>query len=844
MKATFITCRVTALLFFLTIASQLRADTTYVKFGALWKFLDKGSAPPADWRELSFNDGNWKNGLAEFGYGTNRERTTVNFGNNPNAKYITTYFRRAISIADVTAYGSIRLNAYIDDGAIIYVNGTEVARMNINGKPGYATLAAAAEDNGNTLSVFEIPAASFTNGKNIIAVEVHQSAAGSSDLSFDLEVIALPAAVAGNGQPPAEPAITRGPFLQMVSGNAVTIKWTTAAPTTSRIKYGNSENNLGAVITDRKTVTEHEMRITGLKPDIKYYYAVGSRNSIVKGSYRNYFTTAPPATTKRKIRIGVFGDPGTGNALQKSSRDNYLKIKGGYNNAEMVIMLGDNAYNNGTEEEHNGRFFNIYNNNVFDNNVIFPVPGNHEYANNRERALDHNIPYYNIFTVPTKGESGGLPSGTEHYYSYDYGNIHFIMLDSYGIDAGNHLYDDTTSGQQAVWLKADLAANSGKHKWTIACLHHPPYTNGSHVSDAEQDLIAIRRKITPILERYGVDVVLAGHSHVYERSFLVKDHIGFSDAFNKGSVPGGVAVSLSNARYDGSAGNKASADTSASTSSCPYFTIDSIYKHGTVYVVAGSAGQVNANNTNTYPVFYTRNQSKSNGGETGALYLEIEDNRLDAKFIGSSGTVRDQFTIMKGVNRNTVITTTINKPAVLAASWIGGYNWLADAGAPAIIAGNLRTLSVKPPAAGNYTYYVSDSIGTKTTCLADTFKLQVISSMAASVRQYKALLIKENVLVRWTSTRQENSEYFSIDRSINGVDFETLMVMDAENKSGIAAMYEFIDKHPLPGASYYRLSAIDKNNARTEVGISTVWNDNPVIQAASTPIGITAGGMR
>ncbi len=150
---------------------------------------------------------------------------------------------------------------------------------------------------------------------------------------------------------------------------------------------------------------------------------------------------------------------------------------------------------------------------------------------------------------------------------------------------------------------------------------------------------------------------------MYERSFLVKDHIGFADSFNKGTVPGGTAVSLSNARYDGSAGNNASADTSAATSSCPYFTIDSVYKHGTVYVVAGSAGQVNSNGTNTYPVFYTRNQANSNGGEAGALYLEIEDNRLDAKFVGNSGTVRDQFTIMKGVNKKTIINATINKPA-------------------------------------------------------------------------------------------------------------------------------------------------------------------------------------
>ena len=792
---------------------QARADTTFIRFGSVWKYFDAGTAAPANWRAIGFSDASWKSGPAELGYGANRERTTVQFGSNPASKYITTYFRRSFSIPDISLYNTVKLNTYIDDGAIIYVNGKEVARTNIQGPATYTTLAAYAEENGNALTTFYLPATAFISGMNTIAVEVHQSAANSTDLAFDLEMIMKPAPLPGmDATTITEPDIIRGPYLQMVSSNAITIKWTTTSPNTSRVKYGQAENTLSATVMDRKAVTDHEMRLTGLKADSKYFYAIGSRTSILKGSYRNYFITAPPATTKRKIRIGVFGDPGTGSALQKSSRDNYLKIKGAANNAEMVIMLGDNAYNAGTETEHNNHFFNIYNNNIFDNHSVFPVPGNHEYANDATRATDHNIPYYGIFTVPAHGESGGLPSGTEHYYSYDYGNIHFIMLDSYGIDAGNHLYDDTATGQQAMWLKADLAANAGKHKWTIACLHHPPYTNGSHNSDAEKDLIAIRRKITPILERFGVDVVLAGHSHVYERSFLVKDHIGFAESFNKGTAPGGVAVSLSNARYDGTEPpSHGSADTSAATSSCPYFTIDSTYKHGTVYVVAGSAGQVHANNTNTYPVFYTRNQAASTGGETGALYLEVQDNRLDAKFVSSTGIVRDQFTIMKGVNRNSVIPAAINKPVVLNASWVGAYNWSGTAGAAITGASNKRSLSFKPAATGSFIYYVVDSLEPKKTCLADTFTLQVTSSLAKAVTDLQLLAHNHNVLLKFTTLHEINSDYFTIERSSNGTDFNMLMLIGGKGNSNSSSHYEFVDNNPVPGRAYYRLTATDKN---------------------------------
>ncbi|MEP6748244.1 MAG: metallophosphoesterase, partial [Bacteroidota bacterium] len=388
---------------------------------------------------------------------------------------------------------------------------------------------------------------------------------------------------------------------------------------------------------------------------------------------------------------------------------------------------------------------------------------------------------------------------------------------------------DTTNGVQALWLKADLAANAGTHKWTIVCMHHPPYTNGTHISDNESDLGAVRQKIVPILERFGVDVVLSGHSHVYERSFLVKDHTGLSGTFNNGTAAGGKLLNKSSARYDGSAGSAASIntpfDSSAAVSSCPYFTIDSVYKHGTVYVVAGSAGQVFANTNPTYPVFYTRNESASDGGEGGALYLEIQDNRLDAKFVGSiDGTIRDQFTIMKGVNKNTIVNTIVNTPATLTASWIGGYNWYTAPFPPIVNQGSSRSFAVTPTATGDFVYYVNDSISPKTTCIADTFTLRVTSTLAVSVTNFDAILKNKKVLVQWTTSQEINSDYFTVERSANGQDFDMVMVISGKGNSSTATNYEFIDSDPLQGVSYYRLTATDKNGDKKIVGVRTVNN--------------------
>lgn len=789
---------------FIISAAPVFADTTFIRFGSVWKYLDNGSDQGTAWRQPGFNDASWASGPAQLGYGEGNERTVTSYGSSATNKYITTYFRTKLNLPNPARFGSFVIRVYADDGIVVYVNGREAGRYNIDTLPGAGTLASTiAEDDGHRIISFAGIAPSFFRpGANTIAVEVHQAGVTSPDLVFDL-------ALTGIGRP-AEQPVTRGPLLQMLSTNAINIKWRTAGPASSRVKYGTDPNHLSSAVTIDNAVTDHEVRIVGLSPDTKYYYAIGSAGSILEGSYRNSFTTAPPATTKRKIRIVAFGDAGTGNKMQKAIRDGYLHLdKGG--SPDLALLLGDNAYNSGTDEQHQQRMFDIYDNTVFANHPVFSVPGNHEYDNDPKGLAGlrgtHRIPYYDIFSLPTDAECGGTPSGTEHYYSFDYGNIHFIMLDSYGYDDNKLLYDST--GAQAQWLKSDLAAYYGKRKWTVVCLHHPPYTHGTHDSEKEKDLIAIRQQITPILERYNVDVVLAGHSHVYERSFLIQGHTGFQASFAATAPPTGNLISSSSARYDGT------------PNSCPYFTIDTVEKHGTVYIVAGSAGQVGGGVNAQYPLFYYKNYSGSADGEGGALYLEIQDNRLDAKFVGASGLVRDYFSIMKGVNRKTTLQAVVNKPAELRASWIGAYNWHSATDTTATL-GTARTLLVTPPAAGTYTYYATDSLAPKTTCMADTFTVVAGSTLSMAVSRYDALVKNDKTFLQWNTSHETNSDYFTIERSANGIDYETLMVIPGAGRSSAAQGYEFQDSKPLEGNNYYRLSAVDSNGDDKVVGVRVV----------------------
>ena len=178
----------------------------------------------------------------------------------------------------------------------------------------------------------------------------------------------------------------------------------------------------------------------------------------------------------------------------------------------MYLHVGDMAYGRGKDAEFQKKFFEIYQP-TLQNTVCWPAMGNHEGATSNGKT--GTGPFYDAYITPRQGEAGGVPSGNESYYSFDYGRTHFVVLNSHDLDR-------RPAAAMAQWLREDLAKISPKKTdWLIAFWHHPPYTKGSHDSDIEHQLIEMREHIMPILESNGVDLVLTGHSHIYERSMLM-----------------------------------------------------------------------------------------------------------------------------------------------------------------------------------------------------------------------------------------------------------------------------------------------------------------------------------
>lgn len=166
------------------------APRTLVAKSSNWRYLDTGLAPGAGWQTSAFDDAAWEVGAGELGYGDDDEATTVNCG--PTApdcddqNFATTYFRHKFTVSDPTRVDSLMLELLRDDAAIVYLNGQQIFRdSNLPTIVGHATFATQSSDE-NAMTTLAVNAALLVAGENILAVEVHQAAADSSDISFDL----------------------------------------------------------------------------------------------------------------------------------------------------------------------------------------------------------------------------------------------------------------------------------------------------------------------------------------------------------------------------------------------------------------------------------------------------------------------------------------------------------------------------------------------------------------------------------------------------------------------------------------------------------------------------------
>lgn len=284
--------------------------------------------------------------------------------------------------------------------------------------------------------------------------------------------------------------LQRRPYLMSLTATGLVIGWTTGADVPGEVRIGEQVYPATRHVLPNGA-WQHEAPIGGLQPGTAYSYTVTVSG---RPAYSASFRTAP---TSGPVTFVAFGDAGSGSASQQAVRDRLAQTP-----FDLALIAGDIVYDRGTYAEFEARYFAVYAA-LIDHLPFYTAPGNHDYA------TDRAAPYLTLFSLPRQALR---EPDQEHYYSFDYGDAHFVAVDT---NAPLASIGDAATDDMADWLAADLRQTA--KPWKVVFLHHPPYSSGPHGSQAH-----VRDQLVPLFEQGGVNLVIAGHDHDYERTIPLR----------------------------------------------------------------------------------------------------------------------------------------------------------------------------------------------------------------------------------------------------------------------------------------------------------------------------------
>ena len=416
----------------------------------------------------------------------------------------------------------------------------------------------------------------------------------------------------GGGGGSCNDPLQRGPYLQLGTDSSIVVRWRTKNPASSRVAYGTSVGNLDQSVEDGTLVTEHEVTLAGLTADTTYFYSIGSTTEVLAGGDVDHtFTTAPTTGTAQPTRIWVIGDSGTGNADAENVRDAYLAYTGS-SPTDVWLMLGDNAYWSGLDNEYQKKVFDIYPS-FLRTTPVWPTLGNHDGytadSANPVRALLRDL------HPPHRG--GGRRPALRHR------GLLLLRPREHPLRLPRVLRD----GPLGRRPDAHVARRRSRRQHpglgrspsgTTRPTRRAPTTPTTSCSSSRCGRTPCRSSRTT-----GSISSCPGHSHSYERSFLLDGHYGTS-----GTLTGAMII-------DGGDGSESGDGSYAKSATGP------VPHEGAVYAVAGSSG-LTSNGSLDHPVMVVSVK------ELGSMVIDVDGGRLDALFLDDAGATLDEFTIVKG----------------------------------------------------------------------------------------------------------------------------------------------------------------------------------------------------
>ena len=279
--------------------------------------------------------------------------------------------------------------------------------------------------------------------------------------------------------PVSDLSLTRGPLLQRVTTDTVVVVWETERAAPGEVVYGETAD-YGSIAADTAIAARHVVTLTDLSPYTRYRYRVTTGGSLLLGGPHDatFRTAAPPGADFTFI---AFGDT-------RTQQDVHRAVVGriAAEEPDFLLHTGD-LVEDGSQDDLWDTFFEIEQP-LLANTPFFPVMGNHEGGSSR---------YLGYFHLP----------GNERWYTFDYGAVRFVALE---IDT---VADYGPGSEQYAWLESTLAAN--ERPWLFLFFHVAPFTSVEDLYELD-----VRAALQPLIERYGVDLVINGHKHSYERNMV------------------------------------------------------------------------------------------------------------------------------------------------------------------------------------------------------------------------------------------------------------------------------------------------------------------------------------
>jgi hypothetical protein len=493
-----------------------------------WQYEDTDTDmfgdPTTDFRSKDYDDSAWASGPSPLGYPAAEKSgaffgqvsgggTLMNSRANPDA-IITYYLRKDFTLENIAAITALSARLSIDDGFVMYLNGQEIARLNMpDGATSHSTAAGdtweISEERANPTLDLTAYIQYLVEGENTLAVDLHNRDAKSSDIYWGMSLTATYEEAA----PPTD--VNKTPKQVNVHmgddpSSEVNVTYTTVASDDTKIVIERADGEGDALEfegeaspgsggnTGQNGKYVHKIAVTGLKADTDYEYKVG--NEVL---FEGAFKTAPAKGDDDPIRFIYLADTQVSSDTNAKALGATLETVASME-PDFVYLAGDITDTANSESQWEQMFYNsgtypTGGETMFRNYLISAIQGNHD-----------NNTFNRHINAPTL-DSGGVENRI--VYSYDYGPLTFI-----GLNLETARSDATARDEQEKFLRAAVADAKARGQWTAVGFHKSLVTGASHVVDS--DVIDARKFWTPKFAELDVDMVLQGHDHVYSRGFV------------------------------------------------------------------------------------------------------------------------------------------------------------------------------------------------------------------------------------------------------------------------------------------------------------------------------------